>query len=88
METIDNVNGGLQHDPAAENKRPFWVVERYVNGRLCYWSPGARGRSSRDEWSEDIDFAIKMADWTSSQVALVHACAGEGRSVLHQYVGK
>lgn len=86
MKTINTAEETLEFNPMEERDRPFWVVERYVNGRLCFWSPGARGRSSRDEWSEDIGFAIKMADYDSSQIALVHACGGEGRAVLHQFI--
>lgn len=86
MTTINTAERTLEYDATAERERPFWVIERYVNGRLCYWSPGAKGRAARDEWSENIDFAIKLADHDSSQIALIHACGGEGRAVLHQYV--
>lgn len=61
----------------------FCLLERYVNGRLCYWASGARGRASRDDWSEDVAFAIKFYDFNSAETVLIHACGGEGRVTEH-----
>jgi hypothetical protein len=86
METNNTEDRTLIFDAVAEAKRPFWVVERYINGRLCYWAAGAKGRSSRDEWSENVDFATRLATFDSSQQILFHTCGGEGRAVQHQMI--
>lgn len=62
---------------------PFWLIERYVNGRLCFWSAGARGRSSRDDWSEDVEFATRLSSHASAEQVLIHTCGGEGRCTRH-----
>jgi len=64
----------------------LWVIERWVRDRLCYWSPGARGRSPRDDWSESFDFAVKFADQESASMMQIHLCDSEGRTVEHAYV--
>lgn len=74
-----------QHNLNGKENKVFWVVERYVNGRLCYWASGARGRSSRDDWAEDITFAIRFADYPSAEAVMVHAAAGEGRTAAHKF---
>lgn len=74
-----------QHNLNGKENKVFWVVERYVNGRLCYWASGARGRSSRDDWAEDITFAIRFADYPSAEAVMVHAAVGEGRCVAHKF---
>lgn len=65
----------------------MWIVEKYIKGRLAYYCPGARGRSSQDDWSESFDFAIKFHNEESADMALIHLCRGEGRSVRHAYIG-
>lgn len=61
----------------------FYLVERYINGRLHYWSAGAAGRGSKDGWSTDAVFATKLADSESADQVLLHVCGGEGRTVEH-----
>lgn len=61
----------------------MWVIERYVNGRLCYWTAGARGRSGRDDWVGRFDFATRFADEESATQVQVHLCDGEGRVTEH-----
>ena len=65
-----------------------WVVERYVNSRLCYWAPGARGRSSRDDWSEDFAFAVRFSDMPSADAVMIHAGGGEGRVRAHRLIDR
>lgn len=69
------------------NNRPFWVIERYVNNSLQYWSIGARGKCSRDDYAPSIDDATKFFDDSSAMRALIHSCDGNGRIVEHQYAG-
>lgn len=73
------------HNLNGKENKVFWVVERYVNNRLCYWAVGARGRASRDDWAEDISFAIRFADYPSAEAVMVHAAGGEGRTVAHMF---
>jgi hypothetical protein len=67
-------------------QKTFWLVERYIAGRLHYWSAGAAGRGSRDGWSTDVGFATKLADNESADQVMLYVCGGEGRSVEHSFL--
>ena len=64
----------------------FWVIERYINNSLFYWSAGAKGKCSRDNWAPSIDSATKFFDSDSAILVLLHSCGGEGRATEHQYI--
>ncbi len=67
------------------DEKTFYVVERYINNDLFYWSSGARGKCSKDDWVPQIDDAVKFFDGNSAIKALVYACHGEGRIASHGY---
>ncbi|GEC56756.1 hypothetical protein [Bradyrhizobium phage ppBeUSDA76-2] len=67
-----------------DDGKTFYVVERYINNDLFYWSSGARGKCSRDDWVPKIDDAVKFFDDSSAIKALIYACAGEGRIASHR----
>lgn len=67
--------------------KAFWVIERYINNSLQYWSIGMRGKCSRDDYAPTIDAATKFYDSDSAMRALIHSCNGDGRVVQHQFAG-
>ena len=66
--------------------KSFWVIELYFNNSLFYWSAGARGKSSRDDWAPQIDSATKFFDDDSAVRVLLHSLGGTGRVVEHQFL--
>jgi len=68
------------------DNRAFWVVERYINNSLFYWSAGTRGKCSRDDWAPKVESATKFFDSDSAILVLLHSCGGEGRIAEHQFI--
>jgi hypothetical protein len=64
----------------------FWVIERYINNSMFYWSAGTRGKCSRDDWAPSIGSSTKFFDSNSAILVLLHSCGGEGHVVSHQFV--
>lgn len=61
----------------------MWVIEKYLGGKLVYYSPGARGRSAEDNWSEDFSWELKMHDEESAEKVLFHLTESQGRCAQH-----
>ena len=68
-----------------DDGKTFWVIERYINNELFYWSSGARGKCSRDDWNPSIADATKFFDGDSAVRVLIYACQGNGRSAAHRF---
>jgi len=66
------------------DEKSFWVIERYINNSLFYWSAGARGKCSRDGWHPAVDSATKFFDSDSAITVLLY-CGGDGRVVEHRF---
>ena len=65
----------------------FWVIEKYVSGRLNYWSAHARGRGSEDDWSFAIEWATKFYNQESAeQILCSDFCCNQGRVAEHSMV--
>lgn len=64
----------------------FWLVEKYLAGKLVYWCAGAKGRAAQDGWTSDVSFATKLGDRESADQVLIYLCGGEGRSAQHQFI--
>ena len=68
-------------------EKSFWVIERYINNSLFYWSAGTRGKCSRDDYTPTVASATKFFDSDSAILVLLHSCSGDGRVVEHQFAG-
>lgn len=90
--TLEFAAEGARHADRAAQARTdksgcsCWLVERYVNDVLHFWSAGARGRGYRDDWSIDVNFATRLADADSASQVHIRLCEGEGRIVQHVWL--
>lgn len=63
----------------------MFVIERYRNSQLEYWS----GHSDHfNTWTEKFDHACKFYDYYSAGVILAWPLDGMGRVAEHAYVAK
>ena len=69
-----------------DDGKTFYVVENYINNSLFYWSAGARGKCSRDNWVPKVESATKFFDSDSAILVLLHSCNGDGRAVAHRFI--
>jgi len=54
--------------------KTFWVIERYINNSLFYWSAGTRGKCSSDDYAPSVGAATKFFDSDSAILVLLHSC--------------
>jgi hypothetical protein len=62
-----------------------WVIERYINSELHYWSGWAK-ESGRD-FTRDHFNAIRFARECDAMMVLSHLCDGLGRVAQHGWIG-
>lgn len=65
-----------------------WLIERHIGNTLNYWSPGARGRGDADNWTSDIDFAVRFTREQDAIAVLYNVCAKQGRAAQHAWVDR
>lgn len=62
-----------------------WVIERYINSVVHYWTGKGEGESNGN-FTQRHDDALRLARDEDAQVILCRMCAGNGRIAQHAWV--